>query len=106
MRSRRTFHNQPRSVKSNLRISVRNYCKAPRENFRTATLIEKRKAEVAAELKLESARRTLKLNNKCINIETKQVIFEENCQLNDCEAERALSYVRAGQPPSLLNDLP
>ena len=77
----------------------------------TATLIErsqraisyeneKRKADVAAELKLESARRKLKLNNKCIEIETKQMIVEENRQLNDYEAESALSYVRAGQPPS------
>ena len=80
------------------------------QNIITATLIEKRKAEVAAELKLESAkvdaelklesaRRKLELSNKCIEIETKQMIVEENRHLNDCEAERALSYVRAGQPP-------
>ena len=33
------------------------------------------------------------------------MIVEENRTLNDCEVERALSYVRAGKPPSL-NDLP
>ena len=42
------------------------------ENVKTAMLIEKRKAVVDTELKLESARHKLELSNKCIEIETKK----------------------------------
>ena len=87
------------------------------ENLKTATLIEqsqraidhengvnkiaikKRKADIAAELKLESAKCKLKLNNKFIEIETKQNIVEENRTLNDVDVERGLAYVRAGLTP-------
>ena len=61
--------------------------------------------DIAAELKFESAKRKLKLNNKFIEIETKQNIVEENRTLNDVEVERGLAYVRAGLTP-LLSELP
>ena len=57
--------------------------------------------DIADKLKLESVKRKLKLNNKFIEIETKQIIVEENHTLNDVEVERGLSYVRAGLPPPL-----
>ena len=44
------------------------------KKFRTKALIAKRKAELAAEMKIESERRKLKLTNKWIEIETQQRI--------------------------------
>ena len=75
-------------------------------NLKNVTLIERRKAEVDAELKLQSAKRKLELSNKCAEIKTKRMILKEKRQLNDYQARRALSCVRAGKPVPILNDLP
>ena len=76
------------------------------ENLKTATLIERRKVEVDAELKLQSAKCKLELSNKCVEIETNRMILEEKHQLNEYGARRALSCVIAGKPVPMLNDLP
>ena len=57
-------------------------------------------------MKLESAKRNFKINNKFIQIETKQKIVEENCTLNDVEVKRGLAYVRAGRTPLALMEIP
>ena len=56
-------------------------------------------------MKLESAKHKLKLSNKVIEIESKQIIVEENRTLNDVEVERGLAFIRAGLTPPL-SDLP
>ena len=69
------------------------------ENEINKIAIKKRKADIADNMKLESAKRKFEINNKFIQIETKQKIVEENRTLNDVEVERGLAYVRAGHTP-------
>jgi hypothetical protein len=74
------------------------------ENEKTAALIEKQKAEIDANLKLESAKRKLQLSNKFVEIQTKRMMLEEKRQLSECETQRALSYVIAGKPVPTSNE--
>ena len=71
------------------------------ENEINEIAIKKRKADIADNMNLESAKRKFEINNKFIQIETKQKIVEENRTFNDVEVERGLAYVRAGRTPSL-----
>ena len=68
------------------------------ENVRAAALLEKRKAEIDADIKMQSAKRRLELSNKCVEIETERMILEEKRQLNEYEAQRAILCVKAGKP--------